>query len=92
MNWLTKLWLKRQIQPKLDAKAKRDALKLIASPPVRDYLVALMTELVREGIFLPPDKQEGARFTIDLLTKEIQKGDMIFKEETERTTKGIRTS
>lgn len=84
MRWLTRNWLRKQARLSLKEKEKRDALKAIASPPVRSYLVALMGELVREGIYLSEKQQEGARFTIDLLTKEIQKGDQIAKEDAGR--------
>jgi len=80
MTWMTRLWLSRQKEPAMDGKKKEEAQRLIASPPVRDYLVALMGELVREGIYLPHDKQEGARFAVELLTREIQKGDALFKK------------
>lgn len=80
MRFFTREWMKRQTPKTLDDKKKEDAQKLIASPPVRDYLIALMGELVREGIYLPHEKQEGARFTVDVLTKEIQKGDKLFKK------------
>lgn len=82
MKWLlTRLWMMRQPEKRLDEKKKRDALKLISSPPVRDYLIELMRELVREGIYLSPERQEGARHTIELLKGEIAKGDKIFKQD-----------
>ena len=80
MKWLIKQWLKRQTWPVLDEKTKNEALKLISTSPVRDYLVAIVGELVREGIYLSPERQEGAKFTVELITKEIQKGDALFKK------------
>jgi len=81
MTWLTKRWLRKQRQVPVKEKEKRDALKIISSPPVRDYLVALMGELVREGIYLSPDRQAGARFTVELLSEEIKKGEQVFRED-----------
>jgi hypothetical protein len=73
-------WIFKQKEKTLNDKAKEEAQKMIASPPVRDYLVALMGELVREGIYLSPEKQIGAKFTVELLSKEIEKGDALFRK------------
>lgn len=80
MKWLTRLWLRKQTVSTLTQKQKEDALKILSTSPVREYLVALVSELVREGIYLTAAQQEGARFTVDLITKEIQKGDALFKK------------
>lgn len=80
-NFLARLWLSRQASPRLDEKKKDDARKILAGPPVREYLVALMKELVQEGIYLPPEKQEGAKFAIEILKGEIAKGDKLFRKE-----------
>lgn len=79
-----KRWRRRQVESKLDEKHKRDALKALAAYPVREYLVALMGELVREGIYLSDEKQIGARFTIDLITDQLKKGDAFIQQDTKK--------
>lgn len=81
MGILRRLWLRRQAKVTADAKLRNDALLAVASHPVRPYLIALMDDLVRQGIYLNSEQQVGARFAIDLLTKEIQKGDALLKKK-----------
>lgn len=82
-KFLNKLWLdkERPIRQPLKEKEKIDALKMLALPPVRDFLVATMDELVRGAIYLKKDEQIGAKYTIELLTDFIRKGDKIIKKE-----------
>jgi len=77
MQWFRK----REIAKKLKPKQIEDALKTLALPPVRDYLVALIDELVRQGIYLSRKEQEGVKFTVKILMEEIGKGDAILKRE-----------
>lgn len=83
-RWSLKRWRKRQVEGKLDEKHKRDALKALASYPTKDYLIALMGELVREGIYLPPEKQIGARYTVELLSQELRKGQKFIEQDTKK--------
>lgn len=67
-----------------DKKTQEECQKIMATLPMRDYLVSLMDEVVRQGIYLSPEKQEGAKFTIELLKKEIEKGDIVILKESKR--------
>lgn len=58
-------------------KQIEDARLLLSSEPVRGHLLSLVDELVRQGIYLPLAKQEGAKLMIELIGTEIEKGDMI---------------
>ena len=84
MKWLIKWWLnkeRRNIRGQ-DKRQQEECQKIIATLPLREYLIALMDEVVRQGIYLPPDEQAGARHTIETLKREIEKGDIIIKRET----------
>lgn len=79
----TTLWLdaQRTRMQQIDDKDKRMALKMIVSPPLRGYLVALMDEAVRSGIYLSEEEQEGAKYLVKVLSEEIRKGDNLVKKE-----------
>ena len=86
-DWLRKIQgrLKKSEKQKiLEPRIKLDAQKILSSSPVKDYLMALMDELIRQGIYLSKEDQIGARFTISLLHKEIEKGETIWRKENEK--------
>jgi len=63
-------------------KTQEEVQKILATQPTRDYLVSLMDEVVRQGIYMTPQMQEGAKFLIQTLRTEIEKGDVVIKKET----------
>ena len=73
-------WTRRQPAPTISEKDRIEGLKAMATPPVRTYLVALMDHLVRQGLYLPPAKQEAAKFLIETLTSEIGKGEKLLRK------------
>ena len=58
-------------------KDTNDARMLMATDPVRSHLLALVDELVRQGIYLSPAEQEGVKIFIKIIGREIQKGDIL---------------
>jgi len=82
-QFLNKLWLdKERKKPKLmEEDQKRDALKMMAVPPMRTFLVSTMDELVRGAIYLNDNDRIGAKYTIELLTDLIKQGEKIIKKE-----------
>jgi len=87
MKWLTKWWLNKERKNfrGQDGKIQEECQKIMATLPVRDYLISLMDEVVRQGIYLSRDEQAGARHTIETLKREIEKGDRIIKKETKNS-------
>ena len=77
------LWLdaERTRMHELDDKDVKLALKMIVSQPLRGYLVALMDEAVRSGIYLSDDEREGAKYLVKTLQDELKKGDALIKKE-----------
>jgi len=86
MKWLTSRWLnkERKNMRGQDGKQQEECQKIMATLPLRDYLIALMDEVVRQGIYLTKDEQAGARHTIETLKREIEKGDTIMKRENKK--------
>ena len=64
----------------LSARDKEDALMMLASHPVKPYLVALLDELVRQGIYLNWEEQEGAKMMVKILGGELQKGAKMIEQ------------
>ena len=62
-------------------KVQEEVQKIFATQPTRDYLISLMDEVVRQGIYLTPAQQEGAKFTIQTIRNEIEKGDAVIRKE-----------
>ena len=58
-------------------KDTNDARMLMSSHPVRPHLLALVDELVRQGIYLPQLEQEAAKLFIKIIGKEIAAGDKL---------------
>lgn len=54
-----------------------EARMLMATDPVRSHLLALVDELIRQGIYLSKEEQEGAKFFVKIIGREIQKGDIL---------------
>lgn len=59
---------------KLSTEDRDRALQLMASPPVKTYLLSLIDELVRQGIYLNEKEREGAKMMVELLGQELEKG------------------
>ncbi len=62
----------------LQTRTERDtneARVIMSTEPVRGHLLALIDELVRQGIYLPQVEQEAAKLLIKIIGREIQKGD-----------------
>ena len=83
MKWLTQRWFNKERKNirGQDGKQQEECQKIMATLPLRDYLIALMDEVVRQGIYLTKDEQSGARHTIETLKREIEKGDAVIKRE-----------
>lgn len=83
MRWQLKWWINKERKnlKGQDRKTQELVQKMLATLPVRDYLISLMDEVVRQGIFLSSEKQQGALYTLDLLKKEIEKGDIVIEKE-----------
>ena len=58
-------------------KDTNDARIIMSSYPVRPHLLALIDELVRQGIYLPLVEQEAAKLFIKLIGSELQIGDKL---------------
>ena len=65
-------------------KDTNDARMIMATEPVRGHLLSVVDELVRQGIYLPPEEQEGAKLFIKVIGREIQKGDMLRNVKTRK--------
>lgn len=63
----------------LSPKDKESALIILASHPVKPYLIAMLDELVRQGIYLPQNEQEGAKLMVKLLGSELEKGRKVIE-------------
>lgn len=83
MKILNKFWLNKERPSKklLKLQEQEDALKMLATYPIRDFLIATMDELVRGAIYLNEKDLIGARYSVELLTGLIKKGDRIIKKE-----------
>lgn len=64
----------RRVLTTLSQKDKEKALILLAQPPVKTYLMSVIDELVRQGIYLKPNEQEGVKKLVEVLGREIEKG------------------
>lgn len=74
------IFRKKQLTPeKLTKKEIEEALIKLASDPVKKYLVAYLDEVVRQGIYLKPNEQEGAKFFIERITEQLKKGEKLLK-------------
>jgi hypothetical protein len=82
----------RRVKPKtLKPSQIEDARKLIASEPLRSFLMGLMDDMARGALFLSKEDQNGAKYMTDLLLKEIEQGDAIFRREAKQIkTKNIK--
>ena len=78
----------REALRSLSPKDKEDALVMLSSYPVKTYLIGVLDELIRQGIYLSPEKQEGAKLLVEIIGGELQKGYQIIKkrETLERKT------
>lgn len=73
-------WFRKQeiiYQKPLTQGEREEALLLLVEPTVKRYLQAVMDELIRQGIYLDEKKREGAKFTVELLSGELRKGEAI---------------
>lgn len=68
---------------KLTDGQKKKALKMLASEPLQSYLIALMDEMIRHGIYKTEEENKSARFFVDTLTQKILKGREISTKELE---------
>lgn len=71
----------RQSMKTMTPKNKEDALIMLASYPVKPYLIAMIDELVRQGIYLSWEEQEGAKIMIKILGGELQKGTKLIEQK-----------
>lgn len=79
-------WLNRE-REKLkhpDGRTREEVQKMFATQPLKGYLVALMDEMVRQGIFLNQIEQEGVKRTLETIKKEIEKGEEVMRQENKR--------
>lgn len=59
-----------------------DALLQMASEPIHSYLLHLVDELVRQGVYLTQPEQEGAKLLVKILGTELQKAkELVEKKE-----------
>jgi len=66
---------------KMKEKEKNDARMMIASDPVKPFLLGLMDDLVRQGIYLTDEEKEGAKMMLKVLGKEIQIGTKLKQKQ-----------
>lgn len=71
----------RHSMASLSEKNKEEALMMLASYPIKAYLVALLDELVRQGIYLSANEQEGAKIMVKILGNELEKGKKIIDQK-----------
>ena len=69
----------RDKMKKLDEKSVEAALMQLSTEPIHTYLLNLIDELVRQGIYLTKEEQEGAKIFIKILGGEMQKGQELIK-------------
>ena len=69
----------RHAMKTMTTQDKELALITLASHPVKPYLIAMLDELVRQGIYLSREEQEGAKIMVKLLGAELQKGMKIIE-------------
>mgnify|MGYP001577791021 CR=1 FL=1 len=50
------------------------AILQLSSEPMHSYILSLIDELVRQGIYLSKEEQEGAKMFVKILGGELQKG------------------
>lgn len=77
MWWINKKTFIASERDKLQKLSQEDterALQLMASPPVKTYLLSLVDELVRQGIYLDEKQREGAKLMVEILGQELEKG------------------
>jgi hypothetical protein len=65
----------------LDQKDIEAALLQLSSEPIHTYLLSLIDELVRQGIYLSKEEQEGAKIFIKLIGDEMQRGMELRKKQ-----------
>ena len=56
------------------------ALAMLGTEPIHSYLLSLIDELVRQGIYLSPAEQEGAKMFVKLMGGEMQKASELMKK------------
>ena len=84
MWWVNKKSFIDSERDKLQKLSKEDterALQLMASAPVKTYLLSLVDELVRQGIYLDEKQREGAKFMVELLGSELEKGTKLLHQK-----------
>lgn len=75
---ITLPWKKyRSGSPSLTDSERESALITMSLPPVRTYLMQIMDELVRQGIYLSKEKQEGAKMFIEILGDKLKEADKV---------------
>jgi len=57
------------------------ALLQLSSEPIHSYLLNLIDELVRQGIYLSKEEQEGAKIFIKIVGDEMQRGMELRKKQ-----------
>ena len=58
-------------------KDTKDARMLLSQFPLRQHLLALVDEWVRQGIYLPQVEQEAVKIFVKIIGNEIQLGDKL---------------
>ena len=83
MKWLTKWWMEKERKnlSGITMEEMRIAQKALASYPIKNYLIAIMDEVIRQGIFLSQEKQRAAIHSLELLKREIEKGEILLDKE-----------
>jgi len=64
---------------------KELALEILASHPVKPYLIAVIDELVRQGIYLSLEEQEGAKMLVKVIGSHLELGKKLLDKKEKRT-------
>lgn len=65
----------------MSEKDKEQAVMMLASHPIKTYLIAMLDELVRQGIYLSWEEQEGAKMMVKILGGELEKGAKLIERQ-----------
>ncbi len=60
-------------------KEREEAMIILSLPPQRTYLLQMLDEMVRQGIYLSPEKQAGTMFLIELFGDKMKEWDKVRK-------------
>lgn len=74
----------------LTEKDKDEARMMLATPPIRAYIIGLVDDLVRQGIYLSQEEQAGAKMLVKIIGGELQRGAELMKLKEGKTSKAAK--